>query len=87
MWSRSISVSTAISLYNNSDTRLAKQLRASSYSRPRRAKFRNTSKKKIGRQALENRLMHLNNVDFDWIGPKVSKNYIKVKLKKQFFHL
>jgi len=48
MWSHSISASTGISLYNNSDTRFAKQLRASSYIndiRPRRAKFSDTSKK------------------------------------------
>jgi len=51
MWSGYISASTAISLYNNSDTRLAKQLKAFPYfndRRPRKVKFRNTSKKKIG---------------------------------------
>jgi len=77
---RYISALATISLYNNSDTRLAKQLRASSCindRRPRRAKFSDTSKKKIGRQALENRLMH---IDFDWIGPKVCKSYIDIHI-------
>jgi len=51
MWSRYLSTSTAISLCNNSDTKLAKQLRASSYindRRPRKAKFSVTPKEKFG---------------------------------------
>jgi len=49
MWSNYITASTAISLYNNSDTRLSEYLRESSYiidRRPKKAKFRNASKKK-----------------------------------------
>jgi len=88
MWSNYITASTAISLYNNSDTRLSEYLRESSYiidRRPKKAKFRDASKRKIGAQALKNRLLHLNNINFDWIGPEVCKNYLRVNLKRHFF--
>jgi len=88
MWSNYITASTATSLYNNSDTRLSEYLRESSYINDRRlkkAKFRDTSKRKIGRQALKNRLLHLNNINFDWIEPEVCKNYLRVNLKRHFF--
>jgi len=77
MWSNYVTAPTVMSLYNNSDTRLSEYLRESSYiyeRRPKKAKLRDAAKRKIGRQALKNRLLHLNNINFDWIGPEVCKN-------------
>jgi len=87
-WANYSSASTAMWLFNTSDTRLAMELRASAYindRKPTRAKFCNTSLRKVGRQAMKNRLNHLNNVNFDWIKDKISKDYLRVQLKKEFF--
>lgn len=59
--------------------RLAQDLKNSTYINyrmPRRAKLRDGSFKKIGRKSMKNRLLHMSRLDFDWIGPNISKNYI-----------
>jgi len=61
MWSQDMTASTAIKLSNKSDTRQSEELRRSSYINdrvPRRAKFTNSSSKKIGRESIKNRLKH-----------------------------
>jgi len=75
-------------LYNTSDTRLAIDLRASAWVNDRRpavSKFCDASRRKIGRQALRNRLNNINVITFDWIKDNISKDYLRVNLKKQFF--
>jgi len=87
-WSNYTTASTAMWLYNTSDTRLAIDLRASAYVNDRRlavAKFCDASRGKIGRQALRNRLNHINVITFDWIKDNIFKDYLRVNLKKQFF--
>jgi len=69
-WANYSSASTAMLLFNHSDTRLAMGLRKSPYVNDRRsahAKFCDTSVRKFGRQAMKNRLTHINSVGFDWI--------------------
>jgi len=52
---------------------------------PRRDKFFDTSRLKIGRQSLTNRLDFMNiNINFDWIG-EFSDDYLRTNLKRQFF--
>jgi len=77
MWPNYITASTAMNLFNISGTIFAELLRVSSYindRRPKKANFRDASKGKMRWQTLKKRLLHLNNTDFDWIGPEVGKN-------------
>jgi len=79
--------STAVQLINESDTRLANELRQKMYINdrvPRRGKFFNTARTKMGQHGLSNRLNCVNVLNFDWIGP-YNKDYIRVNLKRQFF--
>jgi len=61
-------IDEGILIFNNSNTIFADQLRSSVYindQRPRMAKIRDASNKKIRRQSLRNRLLYLNNLNFD----------------------
>jgi len=74
-------------LFLKSDTRIAEDLCAGAYINdrlPQRATFRDTSRLKIGKQQLKNRLQHMNMLRFDWIGT-FSKDYIRQRLKSAFF--
>ena len=56
-WASYCIASTAMRLYNESDTRITDELRSSAYTNdrlPYRARFFDTSKLKIGKQTLKN---------------------------------
>jgi len=68
------------------DTRLSTDLRKSTYinhRRAARAKFCDTSVRKVGRQAIRNWLNHINSIDYNWIRDSVSKDYLIVKLRSE----
>jgi len=68
MWSHCIPASTtAIGLFNNSDTRLADKLRNSAYINDRMPSSDSSFK---------------NRLDFDWTEPNIFKNYIRVHLER-----
>jgi len=78
----------AIQLMNLGDNgpRISKKLKESCYvndRKPRRGIFMDDSKRKIGRNALHNRLQCMKKVSFDWIGG-IDKHALRVKLKKTF---
>jgi len=69
------SASTALWLFNALDTRLGTGLRKSAYVNDRRSestKFCDISVRKVSRQAMRNRLHHINSVDFDLIKGRAS---------------
>jgi len=77
-----------IKAYNNKNTPIRLKLAQQGYindRNPRRAKFFDGSRLKVGRQSLENRLVFMK-LNFDWIG-NPSDDYLRVKLKEQFFQL
>ncbi len=80
--------STVIRLYNKSDTRIANELRSAAYVNDRlpfRAKFIDTSRLKIGRQSLKNRIGRIfERISFDWIG-LISDDTVRRLLKREFF--
>jgi len=86
-WAKFTVASTSIQLINESDTRIAIDLRNKMYINdriPRRGKFFNTARTKIGQHRLSNRLNCINVLNFDWLG-RFSKDYYRVNLKRQFF--
>jgi hypothetical protein len=87
-WARYSIASTVIKLYNSSDTNIAKTLRSSAYVNdrlPRRAKFIDQSKFKVGKQSLPNRIGYLfSKMKFDWIGD-ITDDMLRKSLKKEFF--
>jgi len=86
-WSYYITSKMAIKLFK-SDTRIAQDLRDAAYVNdrmPKRATFRDSSRLKIGRQRLQNRLLHMNLIKSDWMGD-FSEDYIRQKLKQAFFN-
>lgn len=88
-WAYYITSKTAMDLYLYSDTRLAQDLRANSNINdrmPGRSTFMDTSRLKIGRQQLRNRLHHMSTIKFDWIGQNYSTDYKRQRLKKTFFN-
>jgi hypothetical protein len=87
-WSRYTMASTVIKLFNSSDTNIAKAIRESSYINdrlPRKAKFMDHSRLKVGRQSIYNRIGSiLNKISFDWI-IEMSDDVLRRQLKKEFF--
>jgi len=86
-WSKYINSSTAIKLINNSNTRIADDLRSKLYindRKPKKGTFTNRSRLKIGRHSLSNRLSFIKDLQFDWIGD-FSDDYIRANLKRTFF--
>jgi len=60
------------------------ELRSTAYKndrKPNRTKFSETAIKKIGRHYMKNRLMHVNNVDFDWIAINITKDFLRAKIE------
>jgi hypothetical protein len=88
-WSKYIVASTVIKLYNRSDSNVAILLRKSAYVNDRmpfRARFIDTSRLKIGRQAITSRIGPIfNEVAFNWIDPTISDDCIRTELKRIFF--
>lgn len=86
-WSRYIVASTVIKLYTSSDTNIAELLRSNAYVNdrmPRKARFSDRSRLKIGRQSLQNRIGPLfSHITFDWIRP-LSDDQLRVLLKSEF---
>jgi hypothetical protein len=87
-WARYSITSTVIKLYNESETTITKLLRSTAYVNdrlPRRAKFIDKSRLKIGRQTILHRIGPLfASLTFDWIGMPC-RDSLRRKLKKQFF--
>ncbi len=87
-WAKYSITSTVIKLYNESQTNIAQIIRNSAYVNdrlPRRAKFIDRSRLKIGRQTIIHRIgPFFSHLDFDWIGLPC-KDSLRRKLKKQFF--
>jgi len=86
-WSKYINSSTAIKLINNSNTRIADDLRSNLYinnRKPKKGTFTDRSRLKIGRHSFANRLSFIKDLQFDWIGD-FSDDYIRANLKRTFF--
>jgi hypothetical protein len=87
-WAYYCIASTVIRLFNQSNTRIAEEIRSAAYINdrlPLRAKFIDTSKLKIGRQTIKNRIGNIfASISFDWIGQQ-SNDIIRRSLKREFF--
>jgi hypothetical protein len=87
-WARYAIASTVIKLYNSSDAHIADVIRSSAYINdrmPRKAKFIDRSRLKVGRQSLQNRIGPLfASISFEWIG-ELSNDALRVSLKREFF--
>jgi len=71
-----------------STTPMAEKLRRTAYINdrcPGRASFTDTSKRKIGRQTLPNRLGFFKDVKFNWCNEDISDDKLRRELKKTFF--
>jgi len=85
-WVQYSIASYVIKSYNRGTTPLSKKLRSIGYINdrcPKRARYFDASRLKIGRQDLPNRLDFLN-LKFDWICDP-SDAYIRTNLKNEFF--
>jgi len=85
-WAQYSVANYTIKAYNKGTTPLGRKLKQLGYINdrcPKRAKFFDTSRLKIGRQDLLNRLNFLD-LSFDWIG-NFSDDYLRTRLKKEFF--
>jgi len=85
-WAQYSIASYTIKAYNKGTTPLSKKLKQMGYINdrcPKRARYFDASRLKIGRQDLSNHLDFLN-LKFNWIGD-FSDDYIRTKLKKEFF--
>ena len=78
-----------IKLFNHSDTNITYQLRDSAYindSMPRKGKFVDKSRLKIGKQALPYRIgPPFAGLTFDWVGFHLSDDALRKLLKEEFF--
>jgi hypothetical protein len=87
-WAKYSIASMVIHLYNNSDTLVANLLRAAAFVNdrlPRRAKFMDRSRLKIGKQSIVNRIGPIfASISFDWIGT-FSDDVLRRNLRREFF--
>jgi len=85
-WTRYWVASTAIYFINGSTTRLANELKLKMYINdrmPKRCRFFNSARTKVGKQCFSNRLDCVNILNFNWLG-NYSNDYIRINLKRQF---
>ena len=47
--------------------------------------FFDTSRRKVGRQSLQNRLMFMRGITYPWNACKMSNDLIRIEMKKAFF--
>ncbi len=87
-WSNYTIASTVIKLFMFSDTNIANCLREAAYINdrmPRKARFMDGSKYKVGRQSIINRIGTIfSKISFDWIAP-MSDHMLRINLKHEFF--
>jgi len=86
-WVKYITTSTAIKMFNKSNTLMALELRERAYINertPGRATLISEARRILGKQSLWNRLEVLRESKFDWINIK-NDDLIRVELKKQVF--
>jgi len=86
-WSKYMVASKVIKIIKcGFPSRLNQYLKANSYSdrrKPGRLKFYDNSRTVPGRQMLENRA-GLNDADFNWFEVDISKDLVRINLKKHF---
>jgi len=87
-WMKYSCCKMAINLYNlgNDGPPLTSKLKASAYindRQPQRAYFMDTSRLRIGKHSLPNRMNSMCSISFNWIGG-IDKNKLRIELKKTF---
>lgn len=86
MWSKYISASMAIKITRDMEPKLLYEDVLKNMTTVRRkpdnGRFFDTSRRKIGKHAFANRLIHLNNLDFSWLNKPMSNDSIRTSLKQ-----
>jgi len=86
-WTKYKTASTAIKMYNNSNTSMSLEFRERAYINermPGKTTFISNAKRIPSKQCLWNQLEVLRELKFDWINIK-NDDILRVELKKQFF--